>query len=187
MLDFLKSWKGPIEIDGVLYNSFSEIQSELEVTDDTIILLRTNKESSADEAAKASSVIYSIEVRQYMTKPSTPDFDFMKKWNNDVPMPLRNMVGTVEKETRGMYFMKLKADTSFNTVQCCMRCGKPITNPVSQFFGMGPECGGHNYTNPFETDEELREAVSNYKKDVLSKITWEGWVIKSAITKMEEI
>lgn len=62
-----------------------------------------------------------------------------------------------------------------------MKCGKPIPNPVSQFFGMGPICGGHKYENPFESEKELNEAVEKYRREVLQKITWEGWIIKSAI------
>ena len=151
------------------------------------ILFKSKSKSSSGQAAKASDTIYRVTVRQYMTKQSTPDFDFMKKWNNDVPMLLRTMAGTIEKETNGMYYMKLHADTSFSNMQYCMKCGKPITNPVSQFFGMGPECGGHNYVNPFDSEEELKATVDAYKKNVLGKITWSGWIIKSAITKMEEV
>ena len=69
----------------------------------------------------------------------------------------------------------------------CMKCGKQITNPVSQFFGMEPECGGHHYVNPFESEEELKEAVERYRRDYLQKIVWEGWIIKSAITEKEKI
>lgn len=54
--------------------------------------------------------VYSIFVKQYMTEPSTPNFDFQDKWNNGVPMPQCKMEGEVIKETRGMYYMKLKAD-----------------------------------------------------------------------------
>lgn len=53
---------------------------------------------------------YKITVKKYMTEPSTPNFDFQDKWNNGKPMPLRTMQGEVIKETRGMYYMKLKAD-----------------------------------------------------------------------------
>ena len=53
---------------------------------------------------------YKITVKKYMTEPSTPNFDFQDKWNNGVPMPLCIMQGEVIKETRGMYYMKLKAD-----------------------------------------------------------------------------
>ena len=184
MNSLLESWKGAIEIDGTLYEKISDVPSDLIFIDGMNILFKSKSKSSSGQAAKASDTIYRVTVRQYMTKQSTPDFDFMKKWNNDVPMPLRTMVGTIEKETNGMYYMKLHADTDFSNMQCCMKCGKPITNPISQYFGMGPECGCHNYVNPFETTGQLKEAVENYKKEYLSKITWEGWVIKSGITEM---
>ena len=184
MNSLLESWEGAIEIDGTPYEKISDVPSDLIFIDGMNILFKSKSKSSSGQAAKASDTIYRVTVRQYMTKQSTPDFDFMKKWNNDVPMPLRTMVGTIEKETNGMYYMKLHADTSFSNMQYCMKCGKPITNPVSQYFGMGPECGCHNYVNPFETTEQLKEAVENYKKEYLSKIKWEGWVIKSSITEM---
>ena len=33
--------------------------------------------------------VYTIEVKSYMTKKSEGDFDFMKKFNEDNPMPYR--------------------------------------------------------------------------------------------------
>lgn len=124
--------------------------------------------------------MYKIKVKQYMTKKSTPDFDFMKKWNNDEPMPMRIMVGEKLEETRGMVKMSLHADITEKVTLTCMRCGRPITNKVSQYFGMGPECGGHAYVNPFDSDEELEKAVEDYREQ-LRQITWTGWIIKSAI------
>ena len=53
---------------------------------------------------------YKITVKKYMTEPSTPNFDFQDKWNDGKPMPLCIMRGEVIKETRGMYYMELKAD-----------------------------------------------------------------------------
>lgn len=53
---------------------------------------------------------YKITVKKYMTEPSTSNFDFQDKWNDGKPMPLCIMHGEVIKETRGMYYMKLKAD-----------------------------------------------------------------------------
>lgn len=124
--------------------------------------------------------MHKIEVKSYMLKKSSPDFDFMAKWNNDIPMPLKVMVGTIVKETKGMVYMKLHGDIFSEKTCTCMKCGRPLTNPVSQYFGIGPECGGHNYVNPFNSDEELKQAVAQYKAK-LNKLTWEGWVIKSAI------
>lgn len=129
---------------------------------------------------------YKITVKQYMLKKSTPDFDFMKKWNNDNPMPLCTMVGEKLDETRGMVKMSLHGDIFSTKTMTCMKCGKPITNEVSQYFGLGPVCGGHNYTNPFATEAELKAAVSEYKKK-LQHTTWEGWIIKSAILEKEPI
>ena len=53
---------------------------------------------------------YKITVKKYMTEPSTPNFDFQDRWNDGKPMPLCTMQGEVIKETRGMYYMKLKSD-----------------------------------------------------------------------------
>lgn len=130
--------------------------------------------------------MYKITVRQYMTKPATPEFNFMAQWNNDNPMPLRTMVGDIIQETRGMYFMRLHGDITEKVTRTCMKCGREITNPVSQFFGMGPECGNHGYVNPFDTEEELQKAVEAYKKE-LNNIIWTGWVIKSAITEFIDL
>ena len=187
MNSLFSSWNGPVEIDGVNYKSVDEIPSDLNLDDNSIIVLHTVSKSSASQAPQASDKIYRVTVRQYMTKKSTPDFDFMLKMNNDIPMPLRTMVGTIISETPGMYKMHLKADTNFEYLDCCMKCGKAITNDVSKYFGMGPECGNHNYINPFGSVEELKSAVSNYKKEYLESIEWEGWVIKSAMTSMEEM
>lgn len=46
-----------------------------------------------------------IKVKAYMTKPATPQFDFMQKWNNNKPMPYRIMKGEKVKETKGMVYM----------------------------------------------------------------------------------
>lgn len=129
-----------------------------------------------------------ITVKSYMTQKSTPTFDFMSKWNNDTPMPLRVMYGTKLEETRGMVKMQLHGDILANEgpLDVCMKCGKPITNKVSRYFGMGPVCGQHNYVNPFSSEEELNQAVADYRK-VLRDITWTGWIIKSAIISEEKL
>ena len=190
-MDFLSKWNGAIEINGTTYENYRAIPSDLVLTDSMTIVLHgiRNVEkthvASANSVSETGDVQYVITVKQYMTKKSTSEFDFMKKWNNDEPMPLRTMVGVKVKETRGMVYMKLHGDIIADRVQHCMKCGKVITNPVSQFFGMGPECGGHNYVNPFDTKEELHEAVKMYRQK-LNHVTWEGWVIKSAITSCEE-
>lgn len=183
----LKDYKGVVEINGVKYSSIQDAISHFKASNSSVgirLLSKTDKHvRTQNKALERDNRTYSITVKAYMTRQATPDFDFMKK-NNDIPMPYRTMVGTIEKETPGMYYMKLHGDILQERTLRCMCCGRPITNPVSQYFGMGPECGGHNYVNPFYSKEELQEAVNAYKQK-LQSVTWEGWVIKSAITEME--
>lgn len=66
------------------------------------------------------SPIYKIKVRQYMTKPASPEFDFHNKWNNGVPMPMRIMVGRKLKETRGMVQMELWGEITEEVTHSCI-------------------------------------------------------------------
>lgn len=127
---------------------------------------------------------YKITVKKYMTEPATSTFDFQDKWNNGKPMPFVIMSGTVEKETRGMLYMKLHAEAEATTT--CMRCGRPLTNKISMLYGIGPECGSHCYINPYNTEKELNEHIEELRQKIRS-IEWEGWVIKSAIKNFEEV
>lgn len=182
MFTQLQNWAGSIDINGTHYDSVDALKT-LKFDDlETIhIKLYPRQKTSVKNDCEALQE-YRITVKQYMTKKASPEFDFMQRWNNDVPMPFRTMIGTVVKETRGMVYMKLHADIWADKIHRCMKCGKVLTNPVSQYFGIGPECGNHNYVNPFDTQEELKKAVDAYKKE-LQNITWEGWIIKSAITE----
>lgn len=191
--DEIKEWPGAVEIDGTVYPSVAEAQNSLsnESFNFSSIKLCDKKkrapEQRIERPVSVGDTVYKITVRQYMTKCATPEFDFMAKWNDNRPMPMRTMVGTVEKETSGMVYMHLHGDITSRLTQYCMKCGRAITNPVSQFFGLGPECGGHNYTSPFESEEELNLHIESYRKNCLQKVTWSGWIIKSAIIEKEEI
>jgi len=192
MINMLKNWKGSFEVNGTVFDSFEALNSaNLNLGTEINIKLYPKgytakiAENNPVKQVDIQSPEYVITVKSYMTKKSCPEFDFMAKWNNDIPMPLRTMVGVKVKETPGMVYMKLHGDIVQTVTQSCMCCGKPITNPVSKYFGMGPICGGHNYVNPFATEQELKQAVASYR-DKLRTITWEGWLIKSAIIEQEE-
>lgn len=191
MIEMLKNWKGAVEIDGIRYDSINDATNAYNAKNSTIhIKLLASVENAAEDVVDVSDDVlddvYRITVKQYMTKKANPEFDFMAKWNNNEPMPMRTMIGTVEKETPGMVYMNLHADMYAEKMYSCMKCGKKLTNPVSQYFGIGPECGGHNYVNPFDSDEELKAAVNQYRKQ-LQKVTWTGWIIKSSIIEKEEV
>lgn len=191
MLNMLKDWQGKVSVNDVEYDNISKVNKP--VSGHIHIILYPESYNTKKQVSRVSETIdiheekeLLITVKQYMTKKAEPGFDFMEKWNNNNPMPMRIMAGTVIQETRGMVKMKLHGTMYAEKMCTCMCCGKRLTNPVSQYFGVGPECGGHNYVSPFDTEEELKEAVSEYRRK-LQNITWEGWIIKSAITEQEEI
>ena len=128
---------------------------------------------------------YKIEVKPWMLKKSSEDFDFMLKYNNDIPMPLLIMYGVKIGETKGMVKMRLHGDIKQRITTRCMCCGRPITNKISQYFGIGPICGDHNYTNPFDTIEELDEAIAAYREKLVNTI-WEGYIPKSSIIAIDD-
>lgn len=56
----------------------------------------------------------------------------------------------------------------------CLMCGRPISHPVSVFYGIGPICGNHFHLprNPTDAEEMKR---------ILAEIVWEMWLPKSQI------
>ena len=181
MLTLLKDWEGTLEINGTSFDSARSVNQTL--SGPVRILLHPkqkiagNAKSSVTEQMTAEKQ-YQITVKQYMTKPASPEFDFMLKWNNNKPMPLRIMTGTIEKETRGMVYMKLHG---MGQKTCnCMRCGRELTNPVSRLYGIGPEC-----MQKLGLARDITE-VEAITEDLVN-VEWEGWIIKSAITNQEEV
>ena len=128
---------------------------------------------------------YKIEVKSWMLKKSSDTFTFMKDRNNDIPMPLMVMYGTKIGEAPKMIKVKLHGDIRQQITTRCMCCGRPITNKISQYFGIGPKCGGHNYVNPFDSEEELNAAVSSYREKLVNT-TWVGWIPYSAIVSIDD-
>ena len=195
MESILRGIKRPMSVNGTNVTDVESIIASLKNGDTVSITLNAipvqNQEVSSAQQTRVMTGndisvnhSYIIKVRQYMTKPATEDFDFQAKWNNDIPMPFRIMKGRVLKETRGMVMMDCIAVPLKTDV--CMRCGRPLTHPVSRLYGIGPECGGHAHVNPFDTEEELYAALDKVKEQ-LSQIKWRGWIIKSALIEVQEV
>lgn len=127
---------------------------------------------------------YKITVKKYMTEPATANFDFQNKWNNGKPMPLCIMQGEVIKETRGMYYMNLQGKAE--STSKCLVCGKPLSNPISKLYGIGPECSEKVGLIRIESEEEAREKWNELVQQI-GNIKWEGWVIKSAIKEWRDV
>lgn len=193
MLNILE-WNKPLKVNGKVFNNSKEAYKAFKGhTGELKIELNYKVEQEAEQPAQAKpqptqaepvaeDKLYKIKVKKYMTKPSTPSFDFMKKWNNDKPMPLRIMVGKKLKETRGMVKMELTGKPMPS--KACMHCGRPLTNPVSMLYGLGPECGNHYYKNNICSEEELKQHMQELQQ-AMEDIKWTGWIIKSAIEEEE--
>lgn len=185
MIRMLDNWKGAVEIDGIEYKSIQEARSVLNViSDDIHIILKSNNKNANMKRTEALNDVsdkeqeYEITVKKYMTQQATPSFDFMMKWNDNNPMPMRIMQGTVEKETRGMVYMKLHGMA--RPTITCFCCGKELTNPISRKYGIGPIClGKMGIARDIDDVEGISEELVN--------ISWEGWIIKSAITEKKAI
>lgn len=188
MLNLIKDWQGSVEINGVEYESAKDAIKRFKRSNGDIhIILKSSIENAQKEqTAQSNSVIarsdketeYRITVKKYMTEPASPSFDFMAKWNNNKPMPMRIMTGTVEKETRGMIYMNLHGEGR-ETITC-MCCGKELTNPISRHYGIGPICMGKvGIARAVEDIESIKEDLINIK--------WSGWVIRSSIIEKEEV
>lgn len=181
MKSMLNAWKGKVEIDNIVYDNIQDAQNVIQSFSDDIHikLLSANKNTNTTKSnglQTDSDVEYEITVKTYMTQKATPEFDFMAKFNNDNPMPMRIMQGTIEKETKGMVYMKLHG-LAKPTITCYC-CGKELTNPVSRHYGIGPICLGKlGIVRDIDDVENIREELVN--------ITWEGWVIRSSILKKE--
>lgn len=185
MLKYLSGITGQVIVNGVTYSDITAAIRDLRDYNGQIVVDIQSAPISPKNAPKAitenpAEQIFKVKVRQYMTKPASTEFDFHTKWNNGIPMPLRIMVGRKIKETPGMVKMELWGQITEEITTHCMKCGRILSNPVSRYFGIGPECGAHDYSNPFETEEELKQAVAKVQED-LRNIKWTGWIIKSAI------
>lgn len=183
MFSMLKNWQGKIEVNGQLFNSVNDLTTQIKSlpTEIHIRLIPANKvDSEIKQTIKETNSTGEIKitVKNYMLKKATPEFDFMQKWNDDKPMPLRIMTGRVIKETRGMIYMQLHGQ-GLETIHC-MRCGRELTHPVSRHYGIGPEC--MQKVGMFCDIDDISQI-----KEKLVDIKWEGWIIRSAIIEQEEV
>ena len=182
--EVIKNWPGKVAIDDEEMSAeeaSSKIDFKTLQTIKSISLLTKRSEAiKSNSDAKLTyaddKTVYEITVKPYMTKKATPEFDFMAQWNNDIPMPMATMIGTVEKETKGMVYMKLRG-LAKRTITC-LCCQRELTNPISRQYGIGPICLGKMGITRDISD------VSGIVEELENK-TWEGWVIRSSILKKE--
>lgn len=184
MLTELKNWKGQIQIHDTIYDTIDSVPVAEIAKNGSICIKLLPKCKMKQETQKISVPVeikdeqqeVKLFVKQYMTKKASPEFDFMAKWNNNNPMPMREMVGVKIKETKGMVYYKLHGFAQ-ETITCAC-CGKELTNPVSRFYGIGPICLSKlGIACDIADVEQIKEK--------LVQVQWEGWIIRSSIISKE--
>lgn len=178
----LQNWLGSIIINDTEYDSIKSAESVLKTLSGNVhIILKSDHKKPLNHTTVQitdTTGEYEITVKPYMTKPATPEFDFMARWNDNNPMPMRIMQGVIEKETPGMVYMKLHG-LAKPTITCYC-CGKELTNPISRHYGIGPVC-----LSKLGIVREIDD-VENIKEELVN-IKWEGWVIRSSIISKKEV
>jgi hypothetical protein len=187
MLNLL-NWDKPLMVNGEIYQSSAEALEKLKDFKGEIEVKFNFTEKKAETPAETPAEkeeqvkVFRFEVKQYMTKKASPGFDFMRKWNDDKPMPLRVMYGEVLEETRGMLRVRVHGRAE-KDASACSHCLRPLTNEISKIYGIGPICGGHGYFASDYTKKQIenRDEIFKQADAELRKVIWEGWIIKSAI------
>lgn len=185
MLSMLKDWQGKVEINDKEYDDIQSATIENKALSGQVhIKLYSNSfiskfhENTKKQEEVKENVEHRFTVKAYMTKPATPEFDFMAKWNKNCYMPMRTMQGVELKSTPGMVYLKLHG-LAKPTITCYC-CGKELTNPISRKYGVGPICLSKM---GIDLDIEDVEGIS----EELVNIEWTGWCIRSAILSEEEV
>lgn len=177
----LEKYKGTIEVNNEVVDKFdlsaiSKLNGSVHITLTPSYYEPPRKDNPQVDCEDNTE--YEITVKPWMTRKSDEDFDFMLKWNKDIPMPLRTMVGKKTKETKGMEYWELHGQGK--AVITCMRCGKELTNPISRKYGLGIECIQKvGFVFDIEDVDNIKEALTN--------LTWSGWIARSAIIKCEKV
>lgn len=101
VFNFLVNYDGEIKLNGKKITDTS-IFSKLDIFSEDKLSIEITPISLLDP------VQYKIHVKNWMA--ISGELDFHKRWNNGVPMPFTEMIGTIEGETPGMYKMDLHTE-----------------------------------------------------------------------------
>lgn len=183
MFELLKNYPGELSVNNRDFKNVKEAEEYYKDYKGGLTILLKGIEQEETKQVNTDRV-YQITVRRYMTNYSR-DF-FLEQWNPDGPMPYVTMIGTKIKETEKLIKMKLWADISENRITTCMCCGRPLSNPLSQYLGVGPECGASKHLKLLESGVSIDEVKRSFREH-LKNIEWEGWIVKSAITQVKEL
>jgi len=101
VFDELSGFNGPIIVNDKEYKDIETAKLCFEKYVGAI-LIKINPEVKGGR--------FKVITKHYMTQAASPEFDFMSKFNNNIPMPRSEMVGYKLAETPGMIRMSLTTE-----------------------------------------------------------------------------
>lgn len=113
MINILKEHTGGLIYNGQNYNNVENVLNELKEDEPFDIVLLPGKKSN----------IYYFLFKDWMLVKSTKEFDFMRRFNNDIPIPLNKMRGYIIEETPAMYKVSLNEDQLYLWEGWVPKCG----------------------------------------------------------------
>ena len=180
MLELLSNYEGKLKINNVEYENIKEAQKAFKDYKGGLTIILNENQRKTVHDIDTDIKFYQITVKKWMT--TYDESFFLEEYNEDGPMPFVTMVGFKLGETKNLIKMRLRADLITNKSTICMRCGRPLSNPISQYLSLGPECGAKEHMQFIESGMDIKQVQEDLKKK-LREVVWEGWIVKSAITK----
>lgn len=193
MFELLTSFTGKVVVNGKEFDSIKDADAHFKDYNgglDIVLEPASSNIKVVDNVPNTKEkTLYKIRVKKWMTKYGK-DF-FLNQMNDEGPMPFVTMYGYEIQSTAKLVKMKLWAgldntDTDVNDVVYCMRCGRPLTNIYSKYLHLGPECGAAEHMQLLASGMSLEEVKQSFREK-LHKITWTGWIVKSAILESSEV
>ena len=196
MLEILGNYTGPLVINGKNFKNKRDAEEFLNnykggVTitlggEPSLFNSNTAFEKPVVESNrnKNNEVWYELEVKRYMTNYNSSFF--LNSLNEQGPMPFIIMIGKKLEESQKMVKMECYPEIRNTRQTRCIKCGRTLFDEVSQYMGIGLECGFEKYRKQIQSGEEP-EIVQISINQELKKFKWVGWIIKDAIMKLNII
>lgn len=183
MFELLKEYSGRLTVNNRVFESVQDAEQAFENYKGGLTILLNKKDDNDPPLSTKSknidtTTVYQISVKRYMTQYKS-DF-FLHRMNPEGPMPFMIMCGRKLMETEKLVKMECWAGLPSTRVTTCIKCGRPLTNPLSQYLSLGPECGASEHMRMIQSGVSIDE-VRKRLEHKLNNTRWTGWIIKSAI------
>ena len=168
MLELLSNYEGKLKINNVEYENIKEAQKAFKDYKGGLTIILNEDQRKTVHDIDTDIKFYQITVKKWMT--TYDESFFLEEYNEDGPMPFVTMVGFKLGETKNLIKMRLRADLITNKSTVCMRCGRSLSNPISQHLSLGPECGAKEHMQFIESGMDITQVQEDLKKNQMTEL-----------------